>query len=453
MITVIGTGAGKAENLSLAAFEKIKNAQTVFLRTEKMPLAVFLKRNGILYRTFDALYESAQDFDTLNQLICTELRRAEECCYLVHGSALDDTSVALLDPEEIEILPGSSLADCAAAYLKVPAVRADFTCRQILEGTLPSSEENNMIVCIDSRLNAGELKCILSEIYGDDFLIDFYTEDEDGRGCALRFPLFMLDRQKTYDHTTSIFLKKVKLTEVYKYTCRHLLQILEILCGPNGCPWDSVQTHKSLRPYLIEEAYEVADAIDKEDFYSLYDELGDVLFQVAFHAQIGKKCGEFNFNDVTDAICKKMIRRHPEVFIGCQQSPEINNAWEEQKRKEKDLHSFGEVMRDVPKILPALAYAEKIQYKALKAGINDPDAEKTINDITESLSRLEEQNDPERILGEILFKAVILCRKKGVHPELALFQKTQEFIKAFETAEKNTAEKQRPISSDNIYGK
>lgn len=447
MITVIGTGAGKAENLSLAAFEKIKNAHTVFLRTEKIPLAAFLKRNGISYCSFDALYESAEDFDVLNHLICIELRRAENCCYLVHGSALDDTSVALLSPDEMEILPGISLPDCAAAHLKVSSVRFDYSCRQILEGARPSAAENNMIVCIDSRLNAGELKCILSEIYGDDFLIDFYTEDETGCGHSLHFPIFMLDRQQVYNHTSSIFLKKVKLTEVYKYTCHHLLQIMEILCSPNGCPWDSAQTHKSLRPYLIEEAYEVADAINKEDFYSLYDELGDVLFQVVFHAQIGKKCGEFDFNDITDSICKKMIRRHPEIFAGRQQPGNLNDAWEEQKRAEKNLSSFSEAMRDVPQILPALAYAEKIQHKAAKAGINDPNAEKTINDITEKLSHLEEQSELEQILGEILFQIVNLCRKKGIHPELALFQKIQEFIGAFENAEKEAAETQCLISS------
>ncbi len=428
MITIIGAGAGKAENLTLAAFAKIKNAQTVFLRTEKMPLAAFLKKNNIVYSTFDALYETAEDFDDLNKLICVALRRSQDCCYIVYGSALDDTSVSLLNPEEIEILPGVSLAECAAACLKVSGPRTDFTSQQLLDGSLPSCDTNNLIVCIDSRLIAGELKCILSEIYGDDFFIDFYAEDAEGNGFSARFPLFELDRQQFYNHTTSIFLKKVELTEVYKYTEKHLLQITDILCGQNGCPWDSVQTHKSLRPYLIEEAYEVAEAIDKEDIYRLYDELGDVLFQVVFHAQIGKKCSEFNFYDITDAICRKMIRRHPSVFTACADTGNINDAWEEMKRKEKNLQSFNEIMEDVPQTLPALAYAEKIQHKASKQGINGPDEEKTINDITAALASIGLRQDKEQLLGEILFQLVHLCRKAGVSPEVTLFAKTKDFI-------------------------
>lgn len=433
MITIIGIGAGKAENLSLAAFLKIKEAKKVFLRTEKMPLSALLKKENIIYTALDALYETALDFDDLNRKLCAALRDAGDCCYLVHGSALDDTSAALFAPEEIEILPGISLPDCAAAFLKIPTNRMDFTCQQLLDGSRPSSKENNMVTCLDSRLIAGEIKCILSEIYGDDFPVDFYTEDEQGDGYASRFPLFELDRQPRYNHTTCIFLKKVELTEVYKYTCAHLLDILEILCGQNGCPWDSAQTHKSLRPYLIEEAYEVAEAIDKEDLYSLYDELGDVLFQVAFHAQIGKKCGEFSFDDVTDAICRKMIHRHPEIFSGIQQCGDLNDAWEEQKKKEKNLNTYSEVMQDVPKILPALSYAEKIQHKAEKAGIKAADAEKTISDITEKLTAVNTEN--EQLAGEILFLLVQLCRQKGIHPELALFQKTQEFIADFKKKE------------------
>ncbi len=429
MITVIGAGAGKAENLTVAALERIKSSSCIILRTEKMPIAKLLNEYKIQFETLDFLYGKAEDFDELNELIAQHLSEKNDCCYIVHGNALDDTSVALLPKESIEIMPGVSVGDCASAFFKNVGSAKVYTSTEVLASQMPSTHFDNVITCIDSDLIASDLKCALAEIYGDEYSVDFYIEDFNGNQYKKEIKLYELDMQKEYNHTASIYLKKATLSDVYKYDCQHLLEITERLCARNGCPWDSVQTHASLRPYLIEEAYEAVDTIDDDDFYRLYDELGDVLFQVAIHACIGKKCGEFDFSDITDSICRKMIDRHPTVFKELSANSQ-DLSWDEIKQTEKGLNSVAEVLHDVPDALPSLSYAEKIQYKAENSGINSCDKIQNINSIKEMLDNTLPVS--EDALGELLFKVVKLCRDSGVNPELALRKKVRSYIKTFD---------------------
>ncbi len=427
MITVIGAGSGKAQSLSLEAYRIIKNAKKVILKTEKMPIKSLLEEDNISFETLDAIYEQAEDFDELNILIKNYLLSNEDCVYVVHGSALDDTSVRSLD--EVNIIPGISVADCAAAYMKLPKDIKPYTSTEVLTGTLPSPHVDTIVTCIDSLLIAGDLKCVLADIYGDESEILFYTEDYEGNQYCKEIMLYQLDMQESYNHTTSIYLKKADFDSVYRYDIQHLQEIMERLCSRNGCPWDSVQTHESLRPYLIEEAYEVADTIDKNDPYRLYDELGDVLFQIVFHADIGKRHGEFDFADITDSIARKMIKRHPQIFSDAT-IDNVNDFWEETKKQEKGLKTTAEVMHDVPEALAALARAEKILHKAEKSGIKHPMPLQTIDTIVALLK--EKSLDNEGIIGELLFKIVELCYGLGIHPELALNQKITKYIETFE---------------------
>ncbi len=426
MITVIGAGSANAENLSLIAYKKIKEAKKVILKTEKMPIAKLLKAENISYETLDSLYESAEDFDSLNSLI-KEFLSKEDCVYVVHGSALDDTSVSLL--EGAEIIPGISVAHCAAAYMNITAEAKTYTALDVLSGIKLSQHEDNMITCIDSFLLAGDLKCILADIYGDEYEIKYYTEDFDGVQSSKDIMLYELDMQETYNHTTSVYLKKMDFEKVYRYDIEHLIAIMDKLCSRDGCPWDSVQTHESLRPYLIEEAYEAVDTIDKNDPFRLYDELGDVLYQIVFHANIAKRCGEFDFCDITDSISRKMIARHPQIFANAEIDENLNDFWEETKKKEKGLQTTYEVMKDIPEALASLARAEKMLHKAEKAGIKQEETEKTIDNILKKLNGKIEAT--EAFSGELLFEIVKLCYALKVHPELALNKKIAQYMEQF----------------------
>lgn len=426
MITVIGAGSGKAENISLIAYKKIKEASKVILKTKRMTLAKLLEEENVNFDTLDDLYEQAEDFDALNALIKERLEK-EDCVYVVHGSALDDTSVQVL--EGIEIIAGVSVADCAAAYMNLPKNIKAYTATEILSGATPSQHEDVIVTSIDSTFIAGDLKCFLADIYGDEAEIDFYTEDFSGIQFSKKIMLYEMDMQDNYNHTTCVFIKKTEFEKVSRYDIKHLIDIVDKLCSRDGCPWDSIQTHESLRAYLIEEAYEVADTIDKDDPFRLYDELGDVLYLAVLHANIAKRCGEFDFLDITDAISRKMISRHPQIFSDIKPSGDLNDLWETAKKKEKGINSTYEVMNDVPIGLASLARAEKILHKAEKAGIKHESTDKNIEEIISLLNSKKTLDEAD--IGQILFDFVKLCYSLKVHPELALNNKIKEYIEQF----------------------
>lgn len=386
MITVVGVGTGRADSLSLAAWEEIKKAKNVILKTEKMPLAHFLREHGIHYETLDFIFDSVSDFDELNKKTSEYLSSLDPCVYAVAGSGTDDTSVAALNNKVL--IAGPSLCDTAAAFMGCFASRTDICADDVLNGASLSCRRNTLVYCIDSKYIACDLKCILSETYGDEHPVKFYIENFDGTQTVTDIPLYELDSFEFYNHTASVYLPAQSLESAYKHNIDGALEITKILYSPDGCPWDSEQTHESLKRFLIEEAYEVADAIDASDPYALCDELGDVLYQITLHSEIASSRGEFNFTDVCDAITRKMIRRHPSLF-GKEDMP-----WDEIKKQEKNS--------DICKSLPALLYAEKLLYKAEKAGIKD-------------LPSL--QNNTE--IAEIL-RLTDVCRKKGISSEEAL---------------------------------
>ncbi len=220
---------------------------------------------------------------------------------------------------------------------------------------------------------------------------------------------------------------------------RRLLDIMAALRAPDGCAWDRAQDYASIAPYTIEEAYEVADAIARQDFAALPDELGDLLFQVVFHAQMAYEEKAFSFEDVVSAICEKMIRRHPHVFGDAEVKTAEGQtlAWDEHKHRERALKG-GRVMDDVPLPLPALTRALKIQKRAASAGFDWKEAAPIFDKLTEEVGELNEaiaQGAPrEKLtdeLGDILFVVANLARHLGVDPEEALRGTNAKFVRRF----------------------
>ena len=217
--------------------------------------------------------------------------------------------------------------------------------------------------------------------------------------------------------------------------------LMELLRGPGGCPWDSEQTHQSIRRNLLEEAYEAAEAIDENDTEHLIEELGDVLMQVVFHADIAEKAGRFSFDDIADATCKKLIRRHPHVFGGvkAKNGSESLAFWEEIKREEKLQKNVSDTMRSVANSLPALWRAEKVQKKAAKAGFDWPDHTGALEALRAELHELEGairlNRGIEEELGDLLFSAVNVARFFNIDPEKALGLSSDKFISRFECVE------------------
>ncbi len=204
----------------------------------------------------------------------------------------------------------------------------------------------------------------------------------------------------------------IEYTQKDSYRFEDLVDIMAILRGEGGCPWDREQDHKSIRQNLLEEAYETAEAIDMDDPAMLCEELGDVLLQVVFHARMEAEKGGFTIDDVADGICKKLILRHPHIFgdVKVANSAEVLANWDEIKKKEKSQKTATDTLTAVARSLPALMRAEKVQKKAKKAGY------------------AVEYADPDNEIGEKLFALVKEAREKGVDPERALERATDAFI-------------------------
>lgn len=228
-----------------------------------------------------------------------------------------------------------------------------------------------------------------------------------------------------------------------KYTIEDLKAILIRLREPDGCPWDRVQTHQSIKKSMIEETYEALDALDSGDDHAFANELGDVLLQVVFHARLAEERGAFNWDDVVTEICTKLITRHTHVF-GKDHAGTVEeslNTWEKNKKKEKNLSTYTDVLKDVPKYLPALMRAEKVQKKARGFGFDWDNIDDVYNKVNEEIAEIKEaqsEGDASHIreeYGDLLFAVVNLGRFLGTDPETALTAASNKFIKRFEKME------------------
>ena len=223
-----------------------------------------------------------------------------------------------------------------------------------------------------------------------------------------------------------------------------LLEIMDRLRDPTrGCPWDLEQDFRSIAPHTIEEAYEVVDAIERGDLEALRDELGDLLFQVAFHARLAAERGTFRFDDIVNAICDKLVRRHPHVFGDAivADAAEQTRAWERMKRDERALRGEQGALADVPVGLPALSRARRLGSRAADAGFDWPDAAGPRSKVDEELAELDRAAETgdvagrEAELGDLLFSVVNLSRHLGVDPESALRRANDRFARRYRHVE------------------
>ena len=239
---------------------------------------------------------------------------------------------------------------------------------------------------------------------------------------------------------------KLKMAVDYKqkdrYNIEDLREIMKILRAPGGCPWDAEQDHESIKKNFIEETYEVVEAINKQDTELLKEELGDVMLQVVFHATMEEEKGVFNLDDVADGICKKLIERHPHVFgdISVNNTDEVLTNWDAIKRNSKKQKTTTQAMDSVPRELPALMRASKLQSKAAKSGVevNCDVAEYVFHKASEVRSEVS-----EKTVGELMFAAVAAARLAGIDPEEALTKVSDKFLNTFAEYEKSTDEEKK----------
>ncbi len=294
-----------------------------------------------------------------------------------------------------------------------------------------------LLAQVDSRLKAGEVKLALLEVYPPSHAVRVVGAAGMPEERVEEVPLEELDRGERFDHLTTIHLPALPADEIYDF--QRLLEIIARLRGPGGCPWDRKQTHASLARHMVEEAYEAVDAIQRQDWEHLSEELGDLLLQVALHAQLGSEEGTFDVRDSLYSINAKLVRRHPHVFGEAElETPEeVIARWEHIKAEERGKPS---VLDGLAEGLPALIYAFKMQTRAARVGFDWEAAEDVLPKLTEELREIEEvlrsgEGDLEMELGDMLFTLVNICRHYKVDPEIALRRSALKFGRRFRDVE------------------
>ncbi|MBR6027807.1 MAG: nucleoside triphosphate pyrophosphohydrolase [Clostridia bacterium] len=444
-IIVVGLGQRDASHLTLTAEAQLRAAECLVLRTARHPVAEWLNAEGLPYESLDDYYGRFDDFDAMHTAMANDLWRKaarRTVTFAVSDPSADQAVRCLrqLKPAgaALQIVPGLSaldeadarlggLLDASAGLCVIPASALSPTA---LMGGMPA-----LITEIDNPHLAGDVKLTLCDAIGDETAVFLLPSLLATSGRPKEIQACELDRQKHYDHTVSVYIPALSLQERSRYGFAELLRLVEVLRGEDGCPWDRKQTHESMRTCLVEEAYEAAGAIDEEDDAHLFDELGDVLFQVVFHASIGQQQASFDIQDVCTAICRKMIARHPHVFPPVDGQDAAAETWEERKRREKGLTTQASVLSDVSRALPALTRADKVQKKAAQVGFDWPNAEEALPKVAEEAeevrSELPEGAHLAEELGDLLFSCVNVIRLAGCDPEQVLTHATDKFVSRF----------------------
>lgn len=417
----------------------------IFLQTEHHPSAKFIVDENITHVSMDDIYDEVYDFDELNKSIAQRLICGENAIYAVCGRGVAEPLMkcilecAEVNGTDVEILPASGYAEAAAASCGFSMSG----CALHSAHALPREADTACPLCIeeiDNPITAGEVKLFLSEFYpeGDDIL--FAYTDVEGAYTVRSIKLYELDRQKEYFATTVVLIRPYSFGETDRYGLQGLEEVVRILRAPNGCPWDRKQTHESLKSALIEESYEVLDAIDNDDVDALCEELGDLLLQIVFHAELENEKSCFTMRDVCTGIVKKLIFRHPHVFAGAdgiKTADDVLAAWSELKKEEKHQTTQGDTLKAVPRSLPALMRSAKLQKRAAEVGFDWDSAKSAMFKIDEEKAEVEsamESDNDENLkeeVGDLLFAVVNVARLLKINPELALADSCDKFMERF----------------------
>ncbi|WP_298846353.1 nucleoside triphosphate pyrophosphohydrolase [Clostridium sp.] len=459
MIKVVGLGPGSIESLTIGTIEILKNSKNIYLRTEKHPTVDYLKTLGIEFETYDNRYEENNNFDDVYRSIAEDLidkhKLYGEIIYGVPGHPLvAETSVKLLielcekNKIEIEIFPAVSFIDAVIQSLKLDPIEGLKIIDAFdIENQVLDKRVGLLITQVYSLSIASDVKLALLEYYDAEMEIYFVRAAGIKDLESIRkINLYELDRQKDIDYLTSIYIPKN--TDATK-DFYDLIKVVDTLRDENGCEWDRQQTHETLKKCLIEECYEVLEAIDQKDEDNIIEELGDVLLQVIFHAKIGKEEGYFNINDVIRGITNKMINRHPHIFKSLE-SKTIKQgleSWENIKSKEKPFNSYTDQLKHIPKDLPGLMKADKVQQKASKIGFDFECVEDAMEKVIEELREVKDVykgDNRAKILeevGDLVFSTVNIARLLDIDPEFAVNYSIDKFINRFRYIEENARSK------------
>lgn len=427
-ITILGLGPGDFSLLTLRVHTLLQETSELWLRTRHHPVVEALPSH-IHLASFDDLYEQASDFATLYETIAHRVldlgRRPEGVVYAVPGHPwVGELTVRLITQRAAEehipvhIEHGLSFIEPTLAALQVDALDNIQLCDATTFAAryAPPFEPDRpaLIAQVYNRLVASEVKVLLLDVYPADHPVTLVDAAGTTHETVVTMPLYQLDHREDWALLSSLYVPP--LSKPASMTA--LMDVVAHLRAPDGCPWDREQDHQTLRPYLLEEAYEVLEALDNDDAHALREELGDLLLQVALHAQIAAEYGEFTMADVLAGLIEKLIYRHPHVFGDrtVNSSQEVLQNWEALKQQEKvargETNTAADPFEGVPVALPALAKAQKIVKRLRALGYNVPSPDEAW--------RAWQSTPDAATLGTLLLALAAHARDQHIDAETAL---------------------------------
>ena len=465
MITVIGLGPGSMEDMSLRAWGKLQDIDTLYLRTRRHPCVDSLPAHLDIV-SFDHVYEAYDDFDDVYRELCDRLvavaRSGVDLVYAVPGDPLVGEAtvtrlvqLATSEPLELEIINGISFIEPCLSLLGVDALDG----LQILDALEVAAQYHPsinpakpaLLAQVYSQAVASNLKLTLMNQYPDTSPVKLIHGAGRDQALVEEVCLYEIDRSDKIDVMTSIYLPAIDPRSSFEA----FQDIIAHLRSPEGCPWDREQTHQSLRPFLIEETYEVLDALDAQDAQALCEELGDLLLQIVLHTQIAVDDGEFFMTDILQRLNEKMVRRHPHVWgdVDVQGDPrKVTSNWEAIKRSERAGAGIKErsLLDGVPQGAPSLLVAHRYSQRASKVGFDWPDAtgveqkaREEIDEIFAAQTRAEKVQE----IGDLIFVLVNWLRWLGVDdPESLMREINTKFYRRFAYVETRAREKSGALS-------
>lgn len=436
MINIVGLGYGDIDDLTIGILKMLKRTKTVFVKTFRHPVIKSLRDEGINFKDYNELYNN----------IIGEGKLTDDVVYAVPGNPLEDDKLINVCKErklEYRIYEAAGIRGFIQKCINEEIGEVNIINSCNIDKKEINRQNEIVITNLEDESTVNKIKLKLLEVYFEDTYI-YHLKIGEYKKCD-RYTIKDINKIKDLDEQSIFYIRR---NSKGKRNIYDLIDIVEILRGENGCPWDKEQTHESIKKDIVEECYEVLDAIEKKDNDAIIEELGDVLFQVMFHASIGNEKDEFTLLDITDGISNKMIYRHPHVFgnVNVNTTEDVLVNWDELKKHEKNFENLTDELNGVAKALPALIRAKKIQKKAKKVGFDWDDISGAFEKVKEELNEVMDVYKSEKMvrikeeIGDLLFSCVNVSRFLEIDPEEALNLTTDKFIRRFSYIENKAKE-------------
>lgn len=446
-ITLLGLGPGNPNQLTREAWELINAAQEIFLRTTQHPVVSAFPAN-LEVHSFDEIYEAEDSFEAVYERIIARVlelgQRPRGVIYAVpgHPFVAEATAPEIARRARATGIPVRLVQGLSFVEPVLAALGADLLPQTSIVDALDLVAQHHplfpphapaLVTQLHSKQVAGEVKITLMAQYPDEFEVQLVHGAGTDAERVEQVPLYEIDRSEHIGVLTALHLPALGEHMAFE----EFQELIAHLRAPEGCPWDREQTHLSLRRNLIEETYEVIDAIDKEDPAAMAEEFGDLLVQVVLHAQIATEAGEFRMSDVVHGIITKLIHRHPHVFgdVKLDDADAVIANWEHLKAGERKAKGETRGILDgVAAALPALSQAEAYTARAARVGFEWPNIEGIMGDVAEEIQEFREAESPEHReseFGDVLFALVNLARWLKIDPEAALRAANARFKQRF----------------------